>query len=57
MAAARISLEHLHSADRAEMLFKAAAVSPAPHSDFDAAIQEGLKRCAAVAPQAGAYGR
>jgi membrane associated rhomboid family serine protease len=57
MAAARISLDHLRNTDRAEVLFKAAAASPAPHSDFDAAIQDGLKRCATIAPKSGAYGR
>ena len=57
VSAARISIEHLHSADRAAKLFTAAAASPAPHSDLDAAIKEGLKQCAAAAPQSGAYGR
>jgi len=47
VAAARINLEHRFKPDRAEMLFKEAAESPAPHSDLDPAIQDGLKKCAA----------
>jgi len=55
VSAARIRLVNLSQPDRAEKLYRAAAASPAPHSDLDAAIQEGLKQCAAAAPHAGAY--
>jgi membrane associated rhomboid family serine protease len=47
VSAARINLEHRFKPDRAEMLFKEAAESRAPHSDFDEAIQDGLRKCAA----------
>jgi membrane associated rhomboid family serine protease len=47
VSAARINLEHRFKPDRAEMLLKEAAESRAPHSDFDDAIQDGLKKCAA----------
>ena len=56
VSAGRIYATHLFKAERAEALFKEAAASPAPHSDLDAAIQEGLKQCAAAVPQAGSYG-
>ncbi len=55
VSAARIRVERLHEHGRAEKLFQAAAASPAPHSDLDAAIQAGLKQCAAAVPQAGSY--
>jgi hypothetical protein len=57
VSAARIYIEHLSRPDRAEKLFRAAAASPAPHSDLDAAIQQGLKQCATAVPQIGAYHR
>lgn len=57
VSAGRIYATHLFKTDRAEALFREAAASPAPHSDLDAAIQEGLKQCAAAMPQSGAYGR
>jgi len=55
VSAARIRLVNLSQPDRAEKLYCAAAASPAPHSDLDAAIQEGLNQCATAAPTAGAY--
>jgi membrane associated rhomboid family serine protease len=55
VSAARIYATHLYKFDQAEKLFKAAAASPAPHSDLDAAIQEGLKQCVSVAPKMGNY--
>ena len=48
---------HLFKPDRAEKLLKEAAASPTPHSDLDAAIQEGLKQCATAAATPGSYGR
>jgi hypothetical protein len=57
VSAGRIYAEHLFKPELAEKLFKQAAVSPAPHSDLDAAIQEGLKQCTASAHKPGAYGR
>ena len=57
VSAGRIYATQLFKTERAEALFKEAAASPAPHSDLDAAIQEGLKQCAAAVPQAGSYGR
>jgi membrane associated rhomboid family serine protease len=57
VSAGRIYAEHLFKPELAEKLFKQAAVSPAPHSDLDAAIQEGLKQCTAAAHKPGAYGR
>lgn len=57
VSAARIYATHLYRPDRAETLFKAAAASPAPHSDLDAAIQEGLLQCSSAAPKPGSYGR
>jgi membrane associated rhomboid family serine protease len=57
VSAGRIYAEHLFKPELAERLFKQAAVSPAPHSDLDAAIQEGLKQCTAAAHKPGAYGR
>ena len=50
VSAARIRLTNLHQPARAAKLFQAAAESPAPHSDFDAAIREGLDQCAKAAP-------
>jgi membrane associated rhomboid family serine protease len=57
VAAGRIYATHLYRFDRAERLLKEAAASPAPHSDLDAAIQEGLKQCAACAATPGSYSR
>ena len=45
VSAGRIYVTHLASPQRAEKLFKAAEFSPAPHSDLNAAIQEGLQKC------------
>src|SRR5271169_880532 len=45
VSAGRIYVTHLASPGRAEKLFKAAEFSPAPHSDLNAAIQEGLQKC------------
>jgi membrane associated rhomboid family serine protease len=55
VSAGRINLDHLFKPERAELLFKEAAESPVPHSDLDAAIQDGLKKCAATAYKP--YGR
>ena len=55
ISAGNICITNLHSPERAEKFFKAAEASSAPHSDLDAAIQEGLKKCAAAAPQPGRY--
>ena len=49
VSAARICMTHLCQPARAEKLLQAASASPAPHSDLDPAIQEGLVRCGAVA--------
>jgi membrane associated rhomboid family serine protease len=49
VSAGQICLAGICSPERAEKFFKAAEASPAPHSDLDAAIQEGLKKCAAAA--------
>ena len=57
VSAARIYTEHLFKHQRAEALFQEAAASPAPHSDLDGAIQEGLKQCAAAVAKPGVYGR
>jgi membrane associated rhomboid family serine protease len=59
VSAARIRLTNLNEIERAAKLFHAAADSPAPHSDLDAAIQDGLKQCAkfSAPPQSGAYSR
>ncbi len=48
VSAARIHLEHSFKPERAEMLFKEATESRAPHSDLEPAIQDGLKKCAAT---------
>jgi membrane associated rhomboid family serine protease len=57
VSAARIRLTNLNEPQRAARLFQAAADSPVPHTDLDAAIQEGLQRCAKSMPSAqpGAY--
>jgi membrane associated rhomboid family serine protease len=57
VSAARIRMTSLNEPERAAKLFQAAADSPAPHSDLDAAIQDGLKQCSKSlpAPQAGTY--
>jgi len=59
VAAARIRLANLNEPARAAKLFQAAIDSPAPHSDLDTAIQEGLQQCAksTPSPQPGAYSR
>ena len=57
VSAGRIYATHLFKYERAEGLFNEAAASRAPHSDLDAAIQEGLKQCAAAAAKPGTYGR
>jgi membrane associated rhomboid family serine protease len=59
VSAARIRLTNLNEPDRAAKLYQAAADSPAPHTDLDAAIQDGLKQCAksVPAPQSGSYTR
>jgi membrane associated rhomboid family serine protease len=59
IAAARIRLSNLNQPDRAAKLYRAAADSPAPHSDLDAAIQDGLKQSekSAPSPQPGSYSR
>jgi membrane associated rhomboid family serine protease len=57
VSAGRIYAAHLFKPDHAEKLFKEAAASPAPHSDLDAAIQEGLKQCSAAVAKPGSYGR
>jgi membrane associated rhomboid family serine protease len=59
VSAARIRLTNLSEPERAAKLYQAAAASPAPHSDLDAAIDDGLKQCAksVPAPQPGSYGR
>jgi len=59
VSAARIRLTNLNEPVRAAKLFQAAADSSAPHSDLDAAIQDGLAQCAKSAPasQPGAYSR
>ena len=57
VSAARIRLTNLSEPERAAKLYQAAAISPAPHTDLDAEIQEGLKQCAklVIPPQSGAY--
>ncbi len=55
VSAARIYLTKLNRRDQAERLFQAAAASPVPHLDSEAAIQEGLKQCVAASPTPGAY--
>jgi membrane associated rhomboid family serine protease len=57
VSAGRIYSEHLFKPELAEKLLREAAASPAPHSDLDRSIQEGLKLCAAAAYKPGAYGR
>ncbi|MGH9711921.1 MAG: rhomboid family intramembrane serine protease [Candidatus Acidiferrales bacterium] len=56
VSAARICLEKLNRVADAERFYSAAAASPVPHLDQVAAIQEGLKKCAAAAPVPGSYG-
>ncbi len=46
VSAGQICVANLASPERAEKLFKAAEMAPVPHSDLEAAIQEGLKKCA-----------
>jgi membrane associated rhomboid family serine protease len=57
VSAGRIYATQLFKTERAEKLFQEAAASPTPHSDLDAAIQDGLKQCATAAAQPGSYGR
>ncbi len=59
VSAARICLTNLKEPERAAKLYYAAADSPVPHSDLDAAIQDGLKQCTKLAPspQSGGYSR
>ena len=63
VSAARICLTNLKEPARAAKLYYAAADSPVPHPDLDAAIQDGLKECAKSAPapqtepQPGSYSR
>jgi membrane associated rhomboid family serine protease len=57
VSAGRIYATQLLDADPAEKLLKEAAASTTPHSDLDAAIQEGLKQCATAAVKPGSYGR
>jgi membrane associated rhomboid family serine protease len=59
VSAARIRLTNLNEPDRAAKLYQAAANSPVPHTDLDAAIQDGLKLSAksAPSPQSGSYSR
>jgi len=57
VAAGRIYATHLFKFEEAEKLLTEAATSPAPHSDLDAAIQEGLRQCAAAAAKPGTYSR
>jgi membrane associated rhomboid family serine protease len=57
VSAARIYATQLFKAGHAEELYKEAAASRAPHSDLDAAIQEGLKQCTPVAYKPGSYSR
>jgi tetratricopeptide (TPR) repeat protein len=45
VSAGQICVNHLASPERAEKCFKEAQKSPAPHSDLDPAIQEGLQTC------------
>jgi membrane associated rhomboid family serine protease len=45
VSAGQICVNHLASPERAEKCFKEAQKSPAPHSDLDPAIQEGLQKC------------
>src|SRR5271154_2385425 len=46
VAAGGICVTNLASPERAAKLFKTAQMSPAPHSDLDAAIRAGLQKCA-----------
>lgn len=55
VSAARIYAAQLYKLEHAEKLFKSAAASPAPHSDLDAAIQEGLKQCVSAKAGIGNY--
>jgi hypothetical protein len=57
VSAGRIYAEHLFKPEHAEQLLKEAAASPAPHSDLDRSIQEGLRLCTAALYKPGAYGR
>lgn len=50
VAAARIRLANLNEPERAAKLYEAAAASPAPHSDLDAEIHDGLAQSAKVTP-------
>jgi membrane associated rhomboid family serine protease len=51
VSAGRICVTNLFSPARAEKFFRGAEMSPVPHSDLDAAIQAGLKKCVPVAVQ------
>jgi hypothetical protein len=55
VSAARICLTELHRPAEAERLYRAAAASPVPHLDSDAAIEEGLRKCATAVPAPGTY--
>jgi hypothetical protein len=55
VAAARICLTKLNRVADAERSYKAAEASPVPHLDLEAEIQDGLKKCAAMAPTPGSY--
>lgn len=58
VSAGQICLANLSNPARAEQFFKSAEVSRAPHSDLDAAIHDGLKKCSTAAVQeSGAYSR
>lgn len=59
VSAARIRLTNLNEPKRAAKLYKSAADSPAPHSDLDTEIQDGLKQCmkSVPSPIPGAYSR
>lgn len=55
VSAARICLIELHRPAEAERLYRAAAASPVPHLDSEAAIEGGLKKCATAVPAPGTY--
>jgi membrane associated rhomboid family serine protease len=57
VSAARIYGTRLFKHAHAEELFQEAMASPAPHSDLDSAIQEGLKQCAGAVQKPGSYSR
>ena len=57
VSAGRICVAHLSSPERAERFFKGAEISPVPHSDLDAAIQEGLQKCIPAPVQPVRYSR